>query len=1006
MALRKLRSDFQQFTEDLHIQVLNGMFSQREQALKDLLSLATYIHKQFVTRYQKEEIEVRLKWIEEQASEVSVFVTSQKMSAYFSDLRHRLQIMGQSFDSTHQYVQQERCFVVTPTDSLYHRELKRAKRSARYIESTWYQTINAIGKIWSRTPENAPEWVHHVNWSVITRIAGNQVGIRLLEAIRSDLELRNELSACLVAISDAGLNEINRSEHLHAAAERLYEYIARINEHIKSVRDDVNQALLGDLDNLYLKLVYADTVNASAELDDEIKIDKDADELRVVYASQLRAWDTDSNTVLSQLGIDIGFQRFLLLIESESQEVVELTLNSFRLQLKPTLQQVFERLEQTADDFQLIKKDKKESRAVFLKRVQQVTQELRTYLQEDFLNVLSKVIDNTDIGTRFEEAFAEIVLNNRLLTAETQVFSSSGGSQDSNHKPRTDTEKVDFRREITVYLNHELFRKMRLVHGKLTPLLDSMQKLAMDITQIVDVNMQVADELATSSRQSDITIQELYDLIHDGLDRAAARSNDLTQQVDRFIEQVTNHSLEPVTVFRQLCERIMRQDDYLYIRTRNREVKATSRAIDWKQRLIRNWNGLSDSAEAWGRLGLQIGRRQLNTFRNLLGFQTGDETGRIIKSEASQFLASTDKSLKQLPLIYRRLFTSEPLQELRFYKGRQTMQRVFETAYSSWQSGTASNLVIIGEKGSGKTSVVNVLHKEVEGSTIKVFRGSIDFTTYDVESLLSQLCDILGMKPVKDPAVFIENVNTTRNRRMVFLEGFQNVYLRNMHGFDALEAFLLILTQTGSHVFWVVSGSRYAWQYLDKIYDLDGYFTHKRFVDEVDIDRLKDIVLSRHTVSGYELEFLPSSTMKDSRAYRKASADETVQQQLLRDAYFEKLHDFSKGNIAIALQYWQLSVKEIVDDVIIMRPLEDLRLALGNGFSNDDLFALGAIVLHDDLTEEQMANALHIDYTESRMILAKLTARSVLYRHDNRYFLNNLLYRPVVDLLKSKNIIH
>ncbi|MCC5926202.1 MAG: ATP-binding protein [Bacteroidetes bacterium] len=1006
MAQRKLRADFQQFTEDLEIQVINGMLAQREQALRELLSIASHFHAQFAGHHINNEDEERLKWIEEQASELSVFVTSQKMSAYFADLRHRLQVLSQSFDSTVEYVQQERCFVLSTSDSLYHREVKRLKRISRQLQRSWHHGFHRIAKVWGREPVPPPEWKHYVDWSLITRIAGIKVGAMLLDAIEEDLSLRNDLASCLVAISDAGLNEINKTEHLQAAADRLYEYISRINARLNSIKSDSEERLTAELDVLYVKLVYAGTANAAKELSDVEKLDKETDELKITYSTQLRAWDTDINTVLSQLEIDLGFQRFLSLIENEIDNVVNRLSNPFNEDVQPTLQQLFEKLEQTADEFEQIKNNKKESRTAFLKRVQTVTTELNEYLHNEFMSVLNQAVDSTDINTALEEAFAEIVLNNGLLTAETQVFSSPDEKDNTKGEPRTDTEKVDFRREITIYLNHELFRKLRLIPEKLTPMLGGIQKLGSDITQIVDVNMQIADELAVTTKQTDVAISELYDLIHDGLDRAAARSRDLTQQVANFTGQISQECTQPIQVFRQLCERIMREDDYLYIKTRNREVKVTSRAIDWKQRLVRNWNRLSDNAEAWGRLGLQIGRKQLNALQILLGFDAGEASGTIIKSEASQFLASTDKSLKQLPLIYRRLFTSEPLQETRFYKARQHTQQIFVDSFSAWQSGTVTNIALVGEKGSGKTSVINILQKELESSKVKFVRGSIDFTTFEVAGLLKQLCAILGMSPVEDPGVFIDKVNAIRTRRVIFIEGFQNVYLRHMHGFEALEAFLLIISRTGNQLFWVVSSSRYAWQYLDKIYDLDGYFTHKRMVDEVKSNSLKDIILSRHTVSGYELHFEPSPDMRDSRTFRKTSGDELEQQKLLREDYFEKLYEVTKGNISIALQYWQLSVKEIIDDVIRIRPLEQLTLTLGDGFSNDDLFALGAIIFHDDLTEQQMADALHIDYATSRMILAKLTARSILYRKEDRFYLNNLLYRQVVDLLKSKNILH
>lgn len=1005
MTDRRLRTDFQHFTEDLHLQLLNGMLVQREEALRDLQRLAGQIHTQLTTRYLHEDSLVRLRWIEEQSGEIETFVASQRLSGYVTEARQRIQVLGQSFDSVHEYVQQERCFTVSPTDTSYQVALKRLKRTSRSIRLALHNLKARSFAVLGRSKPAEPVWIHSVNWALVTRIAGNLVVRRLLDAVRDDLRLRNELAACLVALSDAGLNKALCKEHLESASAKLSDLIRTIEERIQASRPEMEEQVQGDLDHLYLKLIYAGTVHAPAELNDEEKATKEADQLRVAYANQLKVWDIHTRTVLSQLEIDLGFQHYLSVIQRETELVADRLGGPFTQTLKPVIQRLTDQLETTADEFQHLEREKKESRQVLLKRVQKVTLKLNAFLEEEFLQTLKHVLGQTDIRTRLEEGFAEIVLNNGLLTAETRVFEQPLEKSNSE-LPVTDTERVDFRREITVYLNHELFRKMRLIPDKLVPLLEAMEKLGNDITQIVHVNMQVADELASGSASSETTIAELHGMIHDGLDRAASRARDLSQQVDRFLEQLNTLSREHVDVFRQLCERIMREDDYLYIRRRNREVKVTSTAVNWKQRVQRAWVKWTSSAEAWGRLALQRGRRQVSSIQVALGFETDDASGKLLKSEASQFLASTDRSLRQLPLIYRRLFNAEPLSELRFYKGRQQMQLIFDNAYGAWVEGTHTNLAIVGEKGSGKTTVLNMLQRQIESGKMTVSRGSFDHTIYDVETLLKHLCSILGMANVSNPQDFIEKLNASRNRRVVFLEGFQNIYLRFMHGFEALETFLLILTQTGGKVFWVVSSSRYAWQYLDKVYDLDGYFTHKRFVDLVGSSSLQDIVMSRHTVSGYDLRFEPTEELRDSRAYRKLSGDEAGQQTLLKNHYFEKLYEESKGNIAIALQYWQLSVKEIDEDTIVICPLEQLRLALGEGFSTNDLFALGAIIFHDDLTEQQLSDSLHIDFSTSRLILAKLTARSVLYRQQDRFYLNNLLYRQVVDLLKSRNILH
>ena len=97
-----------------------------------------------------------------------------------------------------------------------------------------------------------------------------------------------------------------------------------------------------------------------------------------------------------------------------------------------------------------------------------------------------------------EVAIAEIILNNHLLTAETTVFSEPDTPERT--RPRTDTEKIDFRQEMTVYMNHELFRVLRTLPAALQPLIGAVEELSGEIKQIVDVNLEIADDIATEKK--------------------------------------------------------------------------------------------------------------------------------------------------------------------------------------------------------------------------------------------------------------------------------------------------------------------------------------------------------------------------------------------------------------------------------------------------------------------------------------------------------------------------
>jgi len=843
------------------------------------------------------------------------------------------------------------------------------------------------------------EDVHVVDWRITATLAVKELLKLVLDGLDEYLKLRAEIVTVLVRVTEIDPEDTDGGRLVIARLDELEQQLARLADDLE---DTLENQVTHRLDDLYNQLIYAGTALESREYRDMSRHELDTEKLRVAAAAHVRSWDTDLRTRLSQVKIDLGFRRFLSSVELETSGAVDQITRPFSQELIPAARAIAGKLEHTADEFQELARSNKSTRKTLISRLNQKNRELSELLQSTLLNRVASLAGEGRVADYLEVAIAEIILNNHLLTAETTVFSEPDTPERT--RPRTDTEKIDFRQEMTVYMNHELFRVLRTLPAALQPLIGAVEELSGEIKQIVDVNLEIADDIATE-KNAQADAAELHELIHDGLDRASQRTLDLIGRIEVLLDTAGTRGLAPVRDFKILCERIMREDDYLYIRKRNREVRMKSTAMDWKQRLQRRWENLNYTIEAAGRLSARKGGLWYRTLSGLLGFRLEQSSGTIIQNEVSEFLSSTDNTLKQLPLIYRRLFTADPLQESRFYRGRQAVHLDFDQALQTWQNGGFANFALVGEKGSGKTSIVNQLEQHLPAKA-RYLRGEFFYTTYEAADMLRQLCDVLGMQKVDSAEAFIEQVNASKNKTVVFLEGFQNLYLRNMNGFEALEAMLLIVTRTGKSIFWAVSCSRYAWQYLDKIYDLNGYFTHSRFSDQVEVESLKDVILSRHRASGYELRFEPSAAMLTSRSYRRLAGRQTEQQVLLQNRYFEELHERSKGNIAIALVYWQLSVKQVDSDAIVINSLDDRAIRLGEGYSPDDLFALGAIVMHDDLTVEQMALVLNLDVKTCTMILSKLYARSVLRFENERYYLNKLLYRPVVDLLKTKNILH
>ena len=122
--------------------------------------------------------------------------------------------------------------------------------------------------------------------------------------------------------------------------------------------------------------------------------------------------------------------------------------------------------------------------------------------------------------------------------------------------------------------------------------------------------------------------------------------------------------------------------------------------------------------------------------------------------------------------------------------------------------------------------------------------------------------------------------------------------------------------------------------------------------------------------------------------------------------YFEELNKFAQSNISLALLFWLRSAKEILDDVIKIGKPPELDYSFLESFSEDKIFALSTLVLHDGLTQKDHSDIFNIPISKSELLFMLMHDDGIIIKQNNLFIVNPLLYRQVVGLLKSRNILH
>jgi len=64
------------------------------------------------------------------------------------------------------------------------------------------------------------------------------------------------------------------------------------------------------------------------------------------------------------------------------------------------------------------------------------------------------------------------------------------------------------------------------------------------------------------------------------------------------------------------------------------------------------------------------------------------------------------------------------------------------------------------------------------------------------------------------------------------------------------------------------------------------------------------------------------------------------------------------------------------------------------------------LLIHDGLTEEDVSSINGISVERNRRLLIALEDDGIIVRNSKLFLINPLLYRPIVEVLRAKNIIN
>jgi hypothetical protein len=365
------------------------------------------------------------------------------------------------------------------------------------------------------------------------------------------------------------------------------------------------------------------------------------------------------------------------------------------------------------------------------------------------------------------------------------------------------------------------------------------------------------------------------------------------------------------------------------------------------------------------------------------------------------------KVYNSLPFVYKKLFDYKSSEIVEILVGREREKAILEKAYERTLNGLSGSAAIIGESGTGKSSLITAFLMKTQIDT-EIHRYAFEKTIKSEKELLKILSETLGLDYIASYDELISELSINPKYKVIILEDIHKIFLRKYGHLEAMKKLLLIISETSNKIFWIVSISYHAWELLNRILNISNFFPFQIKTEVLAKDQIKEAILKRHRTSGYELEFLPDVSLKSSKPF-KLSFSNKEKQSNLQEEYFNRLYEACEGNITSAMFYWMKSIKEFKNNKIYIAPFKKLDFRFLQNFEIEKLLTLSNLIQHGSLTISEHQEIFNFDLEKSKTILNFLSSANLIHFELNEigekvYYLNPALYKPIEIELRKLHI--
>ena len=370
------------------------------------------------------------------------------------------------------------------------------------------------------------------------------------------------------------------------------------------------------------------------------------------------------------------------------------------------------------------------------------------------------------------------------------------------------------------------------------------------------------------------------------------------------------------------------------------------------------------------------------------------------------------ESIRQLglPEDYMVHFAFNPLNDETLFVGFDDELATIDQAIQRWEDGLASSFILFGQRGTGKTTLLNIAILRLFDDASVVTRSAIERKMTTAPELVSYLSNILGIEGAAASFDDLSLKLLQGPRRAVILEGCHNLFFKRIGSLDAIQHLFWLIARTNHHILWGICLDQHARDYLGMWLPLDHLFHFEVRIRVWQPAELQVLIMQRHNQSGYRLRYAIDKELEKAlrrRVRRWRRSEEPAVQDALSQIYFKSLAEISKENVFVALLYWLRSLEPSENELLMVNPVSEIDLGIVRDFSLEQALILIAVLQHDNLTAAELSAILDRDLIQTRLELEILWNDNILEfdQESTRFRINPIGLNAVEEMLEGRGLL-